>query len=774
MKKKLIALFVLSGLFITTLYAQQIKGQITDETTSEPLPFANIVVVANGAASETVQGTVTDMDGNFTLPGNATQQTIKVSYLGYQTKETVVRQNIFNAITLAQDNNMLAEVVVKAARRNFKMENGGLSMDVANSPLNNIGTANDVLDKMPFVVKDGDDITVLGKGTPLIYINNRLVRNQQELERLSSTTIKKITVITNPGPEYDASVSSVIRIEAIRQPGEGWGGELFGRLDMRSKLTEDASLDLNYRINNLDLFASYWFVDRRREVDNTLDREMTTVRQTTNVYGAGVEHHHSNDHYFDGGFNYDFNDKHSVGAKYSYSDMPFYDVQLDLSSSVRVNNNLVEESLTSTVIEQNSSSHLLNAYYRGDFAKWLKLQFDFDYTKGKSETRQNSETERTTNEMVNTRSPQDYDLYAGKLTMTTPLWDNELKYGVEYSNTTNEQNYIVNQNDGAEELVSNTNLSEQKLVAAFLGYSKSFDKWNISLGARFEHVKFDYFENGTRVDGQSRKYNDLFPTASIDYQGDKVKMSLGYRSTISRPGYYALRNSIQFDDPYTYETGNPYLKPTKVDDITYSLLWKEIKFMASYKMYDNRILFVPQQFEDTDILLFRPENVSSSQNLTVSAYYSPTIGIWSPVAGAGVSKDFLEYGIADVKYKYNKPYFFYSLQNTFRLPAGFTLMADVRGNAKGHGGMTYMHDNVRVDMSATKTFMNGNLIFNLRGTDILGTYKQKVVMDAPPASTYMHKDMDTQSLVFSVRYKFNTTRSKYKGESVSEDERQRF
>lgn len=66
----------------------------------------------------------------------------------------------------------------------------------------------------------------MGKGTPLIYINNRLVRNDNELERLSSTHIKKVTVITNPGPEYDASVSAVVLIEAIRPPGEGIGGEV--------------------------------------------------------------------------------------------------------------------------------------------------------------------------------------------------------------------------------------------------------------------------------------------------------------------------------------------------------------------------------------------------------------------------------------------------------------------------------------------------------------------------------------------------------------------
>jgi hypothetical protein len=88
----------------------------------------------------------------------------------------------------------------------------------------------------------------------VIYINNRLVRNDNELERLSSTHIKKVTVITNPGPEYDASVSAVVLIEAIRPPGEEIGGEVFGRMDVRSKVSADGAVYLNYRKNKLDLF----------------------------------------------------------------------------------------------------------------------------------------------------------------------------------------------------------------------------------------------------------------------------------------------------------------------------------------------------------------------------------------------------------------------------------------------------------------------------------------------------------------------------------------
>ncbi|WP_239058224.1 TonB-dependent receptor domain-containing protein [Bacteroides sp. 214] len=770
MRKLLTAFILFFSLLSVTLHAQQIKGRVIDKTTSEPLPFANIVVLDNNTAAT---GTVTDADGNFALASEAETKNIKISYLGYITKDTIASRSTFNTIMLAQDANLLDEVVIKATRKIFKMENGGISTDVANSPLSSLGTANDVLEKLPFVVKDGDALSVLGKGTPLIYINNRLVRNANELERLSSTNIKKVTVITNPGPEYDATVSAVIRIEATRPPGEGLGGEVFGKLDFRNKLSSTTSVDLNYRINNLDIFGYYWYNDNRRKVENYLERLLETDQQATNVIGDGVEMHHYENHYAEGGLNYMFNENHSIGGKYIYETSPKTNINLDLPTRVYINNTLADELCSTSLFEMDSRSHLLNAYYTGSLATWLKVQLDFDYASGDSKNRQTSLTTRTDEETVATRSLQDYDLYAAKLTLTTPVWGSELKYGIEYSRTTNEQNYIVDDNEGAEDLESNTNLSKQKLFAAFANYSRSINKWAFSLGARFENVNFDYFENANRVDEQSRTYNDFFPTASISYQGEKIQMMLGYRATISRPSYYQLRNGIQFDDPYTYETGNPYLKPTKVSDISYSLLWRDVKFMASYKIYSNRTLFVPQQYKDMNIVLYRPENLKNSQNLSVSAYYSPRFGIWKPTVGMGVSKDFLAY-TAVRKEKFDDPYLFYSFQNTFELPAGFVLMADIQGRTKGHSALMYMYDNFSLNMRLTKKFFNDKLILNLQGQDVLGTSKSKYGMNVYPVTSLADKKNDTQAVILSVRYKFNATRSKYKGESASEAERGRL
>ncbi|WP_321331759.1 TonB-dependent receptor domain-containing protein [uncultured Bacteroides sp.] len=770
--KQYITLSLFSILSIFSAGAQQIKGRVIDGVTSEPLPFANILVVNKDSSAVSV-GTVTDMDGNFLLVSKKEKEAVRISYLGYLSKDTVIVRNELNKITLAQDAKMLGEVVVKGVRNHFKMENGGIAMDVASSPLKNIGTANDVLEKLPFVVKEGDAFTVLGKGKPLIYINNRLVRNENELERLASGNIKKVTVITNPGPEYDATVSAVIRIEAIRPPGEGLGGELLGGIKAARLLSANGSLDLNYRKNKLDLFAYYGYTDDRRKVKMKWEQSLKSDSRTTGINSGDKERSGRREHYVETGLNYEFNEHHSAGVQYTYDGTPYARVNMGMQSEMYINDALSEEFPTTALVNIDRNSHLLNTYYVGDLFSWLKAQLDFDYAKGNNETLQNSWSGRETDENVNTKSLQNYHLYAGKLSLITPLRKGELKYGTEFSRTTNEQNYIVIDNEGAEDLTSNTNLSRQKMFAAFANYSNTIGKWTLGAGVRFENTGFDYFEDGTKMDGQSRTYTDFFPNASVSYRTERIQMMLGYRSTIERPSYYQLRNSVQYDNPYTYEAGNPYLKPTRIDDITYTLLWGKIKVMAAYKLYDNFSLLLPGQYEDKDIIMFRPENLKNVRNLSAFGYYSPHFGIWEPVAGIGILKDILSYGEI-VNRSYEKPYLRYSLKNTLRLPAGFTVMIDFQGNSKGHSSLDYMYDNFRMDMQVTKTFMNDKLVLNMKGTDITGSYRQKYLMDVYPVTSFINKDLDSRSFQLSIRYKFNASRSKYKGTSASEEERQRM
>ena len=99
-------LSLLLGLFLSMgAYAQQItvKGHVKDAL-GEPVIGANVV-----EKSSTTNGTITDMDGNFTLKV-ANNATLTISFIGYKTVDA--KATLSMNITLQDDAVMLQEAVV--------------------------------------------------------------------------------------------------------------------------------------------------------------------------------------------------------------------------------------------------------------------------------------------------------------------------------------------------------------------------------------------------------------------------------------------------------------------------------------------------------------------------------------------------------------------------------------------------------------------------------------------------------------------------------------
>lgn len=82
-----------------------LTGTVTEEN-GEPIIGANVVV------KNTTNGTVTDLDGNFSLEVNGKKVTITISYIGFTPQEMTVTSDKPIKITMKADDNLMEEVVV--------------------------------------------------------------------------------------------------------------------------------------------------------------------------------------------------------------------------------------------------------------------------------------------------------------------------------------------------------------------------------------------------------------------------------------------------------------------------------------------------------------------------------------------------------------------------------------------------------------------------------------------------------------------------------------
>lgn len=766
-----IYLFILLFVFPMQMFAQGIRGMVIDEKTADPLYLANVVLVRL-PDSVFVEGTVTNETGAFFFPSvDKGKYKLQVSYLGYRTLSIPVVAEDVGTLRLAVMENDLSEIVIVGVRTLVKAKSDGVAVEVANSYLKNLGVATDVLEQLPFVRRNEDQFVVFGKGVPLIYINNREVRDLSELDGLNSNEIKRIEVVTNPGIRYKASTKSVIRIETVRKKGEGLSGSLYAYGARRRHFFGSGQGTLNYRWQNLDLFGSLDYNEQKRKQNIDWNQGIENPGLKSSVFESIKRDLEQQNLSLKLGNNYTWGESNSLGMRYEYNKVPKGTTRMQSLTHVFENEVSLEEQSSKQWVRSKSDQHSINAYYRGKLTSWLEMAFDMDWSKGKSNSTQEVEESVRYEQGLRTVSRQNYDLVTVRLQLETSLgkWGN-LSYGGEYSYTNNQQDFVVDQSF-TDDFQTEYNLFNQKLFAVYAAYMAKAGCFSFDAGVRLENADFTYFENEVKLEEQSKDYLNWFPNVGISFSKNDFTSAISFSRSISRPNYYQLRNSVQYNSAYSYEAGNPYLKPSIDNTFSGSMGWRDLLFSINFDLYKNARLLISKQYNER-ILLSTFENVKDYKNLSASLFYSWVVNVWKPSVSVGVSKDIFSYG--DPSVDYDKPIYSFSWKNSFVLPRNWQFGLDFSYSTEGHMEMNYMGDVFLWNAYVSKRFFGDRLRINLRATDLLATGRTKTYMHIGNIYRSLYNDLDSRRVSLSISYYFNTIKNKYKGKEVGNDEKRRL
>ncbi|MDR3128851.1 MAG: TonB-dependent receptor [Tannerellaceae bacterium] len=129
MGKRLALLYIVVVWFTTIPVWGQVTGVVTDVVTGEPLIGVNVSI------GGTLLGTVTDIDGEFTISPEDYPVVLTVSYIGYKTREVKAEAGVPLKIALEEDVNALNEVVVVGYGTQKKREISGSVASVSRSSL---------------------------------------------------------------------------------------------------------------------------------------------------------------------------------------------------------------------------------------------------------------------------------------------------------------------------------------------------------------------------------------------------------------------------------------------------------------------------------------------------------------------------------------------------------------------------------------------------------------------------------------------------------------
>ena len=774
MNKKMLITFLCFSAIIPMM-AQDIKGKIVDEK-GEPLAFANVVLL-NRQDSAFVKGVVSGEDGHFAIDSACNNGIIKVTSVGYKTAWKDCTGENAGVIKMVANSKVLGEVVVKSSLPKTILKNGGMTTTVAGSVLEKAGTMEHLLDRIPNVSAQNGNINVFGRGEPIIYINGRQMRDRSELDRLSSDNIKSVEVIANPGARYAASTKAVIRITTKKIRGDGFGFDATteGSYDEKKNTGGYASLNLYYRRNGLELGA-YAYGSKQSSPDEKDLQQMTYLDKTLNQQDRTRWKNKTETFSSRLNASYQFDNNNSLGASISFLRNPKLQTDGKTEGSV-----LRDEVLTETTTYISSefgqnSNWSSNVYYVGKVGK-LGIDFNTDWFWSKGNNKNNIDehyqevNSEIQNQLVNSTTSKYNRLIASKMVLSYPLFGGDLSVGGEYSFTNRNTNYAIIPNTLADNVIDRI---KEGMASAFVTYNRDFGKLNMEAGLRYENVDFKYYDNGKYMAEQSKTYGEWFPSLSLSMPIGNVQMQLSYAADINRPNYWVLRSGVQYSNHYTYETGNPFLVSEISRNISYDLAYKWLTFNLTYEHVSDPIYQTVEMYKDNAAIgLMRMINGKSYNNVTSTLNLQPTFGIWHPMLSAMVEKQWFELETRDGRYL-NKPVAMFRFNNTFDTKwAMFSVMMTYI--TKGYEENHYIYKPMfNTDLSIYKGFLKDCLTFQLYVNDVFGTNDSHIIGKYGKLKETIFDEFSTSKISLTVRYKFNTTRSKYKGTGAGDSQKNRM
>ena len=745
----------------------EIRGLVMNEK-NEPMPYCNVLLLTSD--STFVNGCVTKEDGSFLMMGEeGVPYSLKASYIGYVATTQVLEAR--NLIQLLPDAMALEEVTVTAERPLIEPSANGLKANVIGTSLAKMGTASEMLSHLPFVTGKDGSYTVLGHGTPEIYINNRKVRDTGELDRLRADEIVSAEVITTPGAQYAADVAAIIRIKTIKQRGQGWSGRINLNYNQGHWAKANQQVNLNYRTGGLDLFSRI-SVFENNQYGKTTDVIQINETNQWDITINDTQTMKSRNLYLEAGFNYEINEKHSFGMRYQ----PMRSLK-DYTARSWGENIASCNGAEADWLEFNQSTqgktgwdHSISAYYTGIIGKW-KIDFDADYLNNRKAENQIAEDE--SRQDIHSHTNSSSKLYAAKLQANVSLGKGKLSFGSEGTLTERlatftQSGYSADADD----------LIKQKALAGFANYAISFGKWKANAGVRYEHRKTDYYDEGIRIAQQSPTYNDFIPTASLSWADNGFGLSLSYRMMKTYPAYFHLSNAISYRNQYEYDTGNPLLEPCQTYYLNLTASYKWLYATLQYKRVKNESANICMPYnEETHpgVLLFGSANVATYNGYSLNLVAAPQIGCWRPQFTAYVSLSPTDGRNLGIKEYRKQPYFLFEWDNSFLFPNGWFLNIQADYHPVCRSGFAVFHTTGQVNARVSKSFLKDNaMTVALTASDIFRTGNYYFHIHGINSSVQKTIYRDFQRIGIQLSYKFNATKSKYKGTGAGQSEKSRL
>lgn len=617
-------------LSIAASHAQNtISGIITDAE-NEPLAFANIILYKIGE-EKAITGVISTNEGEYQFENiNDGTYYIEASVLGFETKRSeefeLPKVNFKLDFSLKEEVQTLDEVVVKSRRPIIKQTAEKLIVNLENSEMVNTNLQ-DVIKKVPGIIMTNGKVSYAGQGNIRILINGKTTSYMDTstlLKDLPADNIAKVELIQQPGSEYDAEGSGpILNIILKKSVKLGTHGTIKQTLGYENRFEYGTSASIASYKNKLNWQASAGYNKYTYRDDLSVSR--TVLDETySQVSKSPFDPRILN---LSAGLDYYVTDKHSIGASVSSLE----------SDSDRITNNsttissptTVSQLLTDNSFDRERTTFTLNPYYTYEDDK-NKVTIDYNYVNYGYDNENNLFKVGTSLiAYANRRYFQEatYKINTYKIDYKRTINDNfSWRAGAKFSDVTSDSDLqsLTQDSSGVfnfEPAQSNRFLVDENIIALYSKLNVKLDTWRFSGGLRWEESNTQGTST-TANETRTRKISKLFPSASITRNiTDELAANVAYSYRIERPSYSSLNSFVYFYDPFTFEEGNPNLKPAFTNSYQFNLTYENQPFFnVNYKETSDQLFEIITQNDASAQTSRTMINVAKNKNWSFSAF----------------------------------------------------------------------------------------------------------------------------------------------------------
>ena len=773
MKNIILLLFLVIS--ATTVAQTTFRGTLVNPD-QKPISDANIILMSL-PDSTLVKGAISNGHGSFELPNptNSKKVLIKITHLEYQEEVLSPTSSNLGTIVLIPTSNELDAVVITARRRPILEQKGTrISTNVAQSTLQKLPNTDMLLNFLPGVSTSytGGGFEVFGKGNPIFYINNRRVRNLDEVYQLSPKDIERIEMETQPGAAFDNTVGAVIYIILKKKPGDGLSGAAENTFYFFKKgIMDETWLSLNYRKGKTDWFTSISNDNHFNQEDYNVAQDLQVFTQN-NQWRVLNDETHQNQHKnikTKIGFAHEFSEEHSLGMSIRGSIIPFSGHNFSTQETTTYKNQLLTAQGRNEYDQFEQDKKVsVNAYYEGKLTDVLKMQTDVDYIGLRSDNTSDIVEHNllnTTSHNVHTHSDVISDWWGLKTTFFQQLGKGTLGYGVEVSNLHRTENYQDN-------VLSAFNAKNNETRSdAFLSFSYPIKKVNLKLGTRYEYADFDYYENEQKSEAKSKTYRDWLPNVSVAFPWEKTQITFSYARKIKRPAFHDLSDYNSYVSSFLYNRGNPYITPQLTDEWNTLATYGPVSASVTYS-HIHKGIYADYQLSsiNSDAVERILRNYDDFSLLKSTLNAQKQIGKWMPKLTLSYEKPF-----ADKVFYKSEGFFSVEWINQITPSENWLFLVMLLYKSKGSMQEAYIYKPVSgVFVGAVRTFFHQSLSVYAVASDFYNGLNRHDRIQNPYISNSTARNYSNFSFKIGVGYTFNTTQSKYKGKEISEEENNRM